>query len=478
MDKMLFWRVPLFFFMAYVKELNWRDQYSNYLIIKGNYMSKNKTWLALFSIIAILFLSGCSSSPKIEFANVTPGSKFVVEKFNLDLVQKLSFPGYLDQQQAQELMEMAFIAQMKSKGLLADTNDVNAVPIEVNVFFRRIYTGEDTPFPIDHLSNIRTFYHIHMLENGKKYPILISKERANSLLSIIKYDSERRDLELTIAVGVDVVNQFEQSIPASAGYTEDATEFKKAHQMIMSRYSEFKQSPKPEIDRTYIPDSVTSELFAEIVSEQRKTRMDGYKKIQKQWLNQSKLFDSINESILSNYKKVQQPEELDELEEQIETIAESGLVMYLDTLELVAKDGSSETLRKFAQDSVKEMRARYIKSYLVHQPLPEGINLDWTAHQLYNMTISDDLDLKKFAVKRIYREYPKNEILLDALSKELEASVGYGYRPSLYSDYHAWICRVLGMSGNQKYKAQLVRLSTEATREKVRDFAEEFADEL
>ena len=84
-----------------------------------------------------------------------------------------------------------------------------------------------------------------------------------------------------------------------------------------------------------------------------------------------------------------------------------------------------------------------------------------------------------YAVRNIYKQFPKNEVLLDTLSHSLDeaASISY-YKTDRRRDYHAWICRVLGMSEYKKYKAKLDYMATHAKWEKVRNFAEEYAEEL
>lgn len=447
-------------------------------------MKKYKTLLSILFLPFILAISGCGSSPKqakVEPAVIPAGSQFTVKDFNIDLVQKLSFPNYLDQEQTRELMEMAFLAKLEEEGLLADNNDPKAIPLKVQVDYRRVFAGEGTPFPIDSIGVPRAYYSVYAVQNGKKQSIYFSKERTIKGLHYFKKLSEesiKRDASFSVSIAFDVVTLLKEEIPTYEGYVKNPDAIEKLKDGVEDKFAEFQKQPQPTMDRSYIPESVTAPLLADILSSQRKKRMDAYEEIQDQWLNQPKLFDPINEAVLASYKKALSKDELDELEEQIKTLTEAGLTEYLNTLELVAKEGSSEQLRNFAKDSIKEMEARHLKSYQIHLPLPNDVTVSWQEHQLYNMTIANDLYLKKKAVKRIYRDHRENEFLLDALSKQLDTAVNRGYRPSLYADYHAWICRVLGVSGNQKYKAQLVRLSTEATSEKVRDFAEEYADEL
>lgn len=94
------------------------------------------------------------------------------------------------------------------------------------------------------------------------------------------------------------------------------------------------------------------------------------------------------------------------------------------------------------------------------------------------MIQSNDFYLQKIGVKRIYREYPRNELLLDALSDNLNGATRQGYRADLSADYHAWICRVLGMSEMTKYKTKLDYITSHASNKKVINVAEKFADEL
>lgn len=445
-------------------------------------MSQRKTSLALFSLIVMLFISGCSSSPKVKVFNVPQGAQFEVKEFNLDLVQRLNFPGFLDNEQTTELMSLMFKSALEAQGMLAEEGDPNAIPLYVFVDYRRIFIGEESPFPIDEVASPRAFYRIYTKQNDELVSILFSKERTiNGFYYIAQFfnqDTHKRDAGFSVSMAIDVAKQLKERIPPYPGYKKLDNTIESSSQLIIEKFNKLSERPQAEMDRSYIPDSVTEPLLGKITSSSFDERMDGYEEIQEQWLNQAELFDTISNSILSRYKNNLSGDDYKEMKEQIKTIALSGLISYENTLEEVAKNGFSQNLRDYAQDNIKELNVRYLQAYQIHLPLPADINLDWERHQLYNMTIAKDLWLNKRSVKRIYRDYPQDEILLDALSEQLNTAIGYGYRPSLYSDYHAWICRVLGLSGNVKYKQQLVRISIEAWSKKVREFADEYADEL
>ena len=96
-----------------------------------------------------------------------------------------------------------------------------------------------------------------------------------------------------------------------------------------------------------------------------------------------------------------------------------------------------------------------------------------------NMLNSSDNQLRVNAAQAIYREHLNNERLLDEVSDILrqEAKLPRN-RYAGFSDFYAWNCRVLGSSGNVKYKALLTDLAENAYNYKVREYADEFADEL
>ncbi|WED29379.1 hypothetical protein L3V77_18290 [Vibrio sp. DW001] len=438
-------------------------------------------------LISIVFISGCSSNsgPRIKAATLTKGVTYKIESFEVDLAYRIYMEKYLDEERTTQVMRKQFETTLQQANLLASDTSNNVLPINVYFDYRRVFAGEDTPFPSDVVSSPNFMYQITTFEQSEVMYIInsskqISLSSVGAFLDLFTKDTNvSRDALFSISAAHLAAEKL-ISVTPGIEFKEMSDEiYPEVAQYMKSVFEEYNHLITSGLHTDYIPKSIAQDYIARLKSDNFETRKSAYKELQKQWNNQDEIYQYLESQLLSIYMSDLTEQQVDEVEYQLETIAMSGLINYQDTLKKISTQAKSESLKEMAWSNLEVLQSRKIRANNVHKPLPTEIVLDWKEHQLFNMIMSNDIYLQKTAVQRIYREFPKNEILLDALSLSLdEASSRSYYKTQKRRDYHAWLCRVLGMSENQKYKAKLDYTAINANWEKVRKYAMKYAAKL
>ncbi|ROS05407.1 hypothetical protein EDC56_0937 [Sinobacterium caligoides] len=429
-----------------------------------------------------LILVGCSSAPVVERANLVEGVKYNIAEFNFDLVYRLNVAGYLPAAETEKVVRESFENTLKDAGLLAEDGDEGVVDISVYIDYRRIFTGEATPFPLDSVAPPTFFLAAYAQQGGLKRiyssdeSILIGGGLSGLIQSLtgvhVTGDAEK-DVLYSMVIGKTAAERLIRSTP---GFASDFTA--KEVDPDVKSIDRWLQENKRVEQVSYIPSDVVAGYLAAIKSPDSKVRLEAYEQLQRAWINSSEIYQYLQQKVEDRYLKELSSAEEKELKQQIKTIAYSGLVDFKALLETVAESAYDEGVRRSAKDNVDTLKERALYASFIHRRLPSGINLDWKQQQLYNMTVSKDVYLQRRAVRQIYKEYGKNEALLDALSDNLNDALRKTYRSKLSIDYHAWICRTLGKSGKVKYKPQLEKVANFAYYEKVEEYAEDYAELL
>jgi hypothetical protein len=440
--------------------------------------------MARFILVVVYFiLAGCGATPTVERANLTEGVKYNVETFNFDLVYRLNVAGYLPSDQTGKVVRQSFERVLSDAGLIAEDGDKNVVDITVYIDYRRIFTGEATPFPLDSIAPPSFFISAYAQQEGRLKTIYNSDESVvisngiagfvQSLAGVHVTGNPEKDIIYSMTVGKAAAERLIRSTP---GFSSKF----KANEIVVDKkdvdgWLQLNVSTE-RID--YIPNDVVAGYLASMRSNEYKERLQAYKQLQGVWMNSPELYQYLQQKIESNYLNELSYNEKSELKQQIKTLSFSGMLTFNSFLESLADNAIDESVRRSAKAAIDTLKEKALYASLIHRPLPSGVNLDWQQQQLYNMTTSKDIYLQRRAVKQIYSRYGENKFLLDALSENLNDALRKTYRSRLSVDYHAWICRTLGKSGKVKYKAQLENIAEYAYYEKVREYAEDFADLL
>ncbi len=230
-------------------------------------------------------------------------------------------------------------------------------------------------------------------------------------------------------------------------------------------------------NKQYIPESVADDYLTRLKAEKPKTRINVYKEIINAWLNSRVLFEVINQDVLqcglnSSYKQAK------DIGWAMKALASSGEEKYVATLENVSANTTDKKIKKSADKAMEYFLKRKAPSRIVHDVNSMNSKLSWQENQLSNMIHSENIDLRMYAAKAIYREHLNNVYLTDLLAEKLEKesmSKRYTMRCRFFddADFHAWAVRVLAFSKNAKYKPLL-----ENCAQKVREYAEKFLREF
>ena len=79
---------------------------------------------------------------------------------------------------------------------------------------------------------------------------------------------------------------------------------------------------------------------------------------------------------------------------------------------------------------------------------------------------------QRYAAKKICRSYASNEILLKAAEQELIKGYSIKSRDSYHIDAMAWLCNLLGRSGDSRYAATLRQVAQQSSNDKLQKYAD------
>lgn len=91
---------------------------------------------------------------------------------------------------------------------------------------------------------------------------------------------------------------------------------------------------------------------------------------------------------------------------------------------------------------------------------------------------SDDSATKRRTAKIIARRHSHNALLLKAMEKELLNGYNEYVRDRHHVDAIAWMCKVLGASGDSRYRETLATVAERATDRKIKKYAQQALDQL
>lgn len=438
-------------------------------------------------LLAAVLMFGCSSTPKIALeASLENGVKYEVSDINLDIVQRYNRIGMFTTKQMQQIMTDHLKYSLDKRGLLATSSDKNVAKLDVTVSYRRMYVGDDTPFAMGRLANPKVYYYFKIYKGA----LLAASFSSGHLTADFSFKGDMTDVEspqnvehdinYSLSVVNNVITEVEHKTP---GYQADSSnhdlplEYKKdLYKKVDEIYASNMNTDFMSFD--YIPATIINDFLLGINNDSYDVRTDTYKEIAKNWLNSERLFNQIKSTLSAKKSILLDKKGKREVELGLKALASSGNMNYLDYFEELSNESKTEKMREYASKNIEFLKERAATAVYIHRAPPKGIDVDWKERQLYAMVASNDINLQAKAVRLIYKHYPKNAALLEVLSKSLDGSSQYIYRAKLSRDYHAWICRVLGMSGDAKYLTQLQYVAQNAYYDKVRDYAETFAEEL
>lgn len=448
----------------------------------------------LLVCLSIVLLSACAHSkspgqskpPVQSYPHSDIEIKYAVRHFEADLVQSVpKFEGnYLSREQLETIIRNQFISLLKEQNLLAAEGDINVVDLDIFVDYSRRFVGDATPFPVEKM--VSPIIALH--ESSYLGDVVIrSKVTSGMALDDVFNGLTTHNIELEHKTAQAIANSLMKRLNSVSQYDKNAfaaiTAGMSAEQIKQKRRYTKKEMPtktKPAglASEQYLPEELVQSYLLSLTEGNAATRINLYKQLISEWNNSTAVYDAVNTRVLTSYQSTAAAD-VEEMIWATKALAYSGIERYRSILDTVMASDAPQRLQDYVKNYLETMTVRSQQAKVIHDVSTMYPELDWQTNQLMNMLNSGDGTLRLNAVKIIYKQQPNNERLLDELSDILqrEAKVQRN-RYAGYSDFYAWSCRVLGSSGNAKYKAVLIDLADNAYTYKVREFADKFAGKL
>lgn len=442
----------------------------------------------LSACLSLLLLASCAQSKAPEKMPTYPHSdidiKYSVRHFEADVTQSVEkFTGnYITQQQLERIVQTRFVSLLKENNLLASDSDVNVVDLDIFVDYSRRFVGDETPFPAPKLvapiiSLHEASYLGDVVIRHKITTGLALKDIFNGLTTHnVELEYKTADaIANSLLLRLKSINQYDKNAFAAmtSGMTPQQIEKKRQYTPKVALTT---VKPVGLTTEQYLPEELIQGYLSSLAQGDTAARIAVYKQLIAEWVNSTAVYDVINERVLANY---QNTTDMGEMIWAIKALAYSGLERYRSTLDTVLQGNTPPKLQNYVEDYLSAMATRIEQARVIHDISTMSPELDWQTNQLLNMLRSSDADLRLYAVKQTYKQHLTNETLLDELSRILQQEAKIPrHRYGKFVDFHAWSCRVLGSSGNSKYKSVLTDLAENAHMYKVREFAEKFGKKL
>ncbi len=213
-------------------------------------------------------------------------------------------------------------------------------------------------------------------------------------------------------------------------------------------------------------------LLEQLNSDHRDQRIAASKSISHSGINNKTIYDRLKQLVEEGYKTgLDDKYHIDEISWHTKALATSGEEKYRSTIQAVA-NADDKKLRRHGSNSLKALSdwAKWnpiinSKEYAVSGQTDE-------VTRYLAMLKSDYYMLKLQAAQGIYENNLYNEKLLDTISEELLAHYQkINKRDKTEIQSMAWLCKVLGGSGDQKYKATLDNVARTASHRKIKKHA-------
>jgi len=220
---------------------------------------------------------------------------------------------------------------------------------------------------------------------------------------------------------------------------------------------------------TYIPDSVTAPLIADINNKKDRERIKNYNRIIHGWIYTPELQNAITNKINELMLTTTADSDNKELRYAMNALASLGDESTIDIFKKIEKiPNLPSDVAKEVQDSVVIYNDRRLLARRIHNTANFNSMESWEINQLYNrLGLPTDIELIS-AMKEIFEKYPNNKMLLDKLASILEEDM----RHEVWrEEVDAWICKVIEKSRNTNYLPLVQSVESKAKSEKIRDYA-------
>jgi hypothetical protein len=197
------------------------------------------------------------------------------------------------------------------------------------------------------------------------------------------------------------------------------------------------------------------------------------RQLELQGYSDPKIFDLVEKQVLANMS-VADKNNLDAVAWLVRALGFSGNEKYLPTLNKVATEGS-EKLRRHANTAISELPQYSKWNAVISQGLVNAPAGKLGQQRVMNMLQAGDVVMVRMGLRQVYENYSQgvhaDKMLLDEVKKMLVAAIE-GEISIAQEDNVAWMCRVMGNTGDPAYKAVLNDVVQKSGSAKIRKYAQ------
>jgi|GEM_PF-1391858 len=425
-----------------------------------------------FVIATLLFVSSASKSEQIP-----QGKSLNIKKFDLALKETVVTYLYLNGDDFKSLVNHSLTRRLDETGVLADpdTDPNQKVDVDIFVGYIRHFPGDATPFPVTSLSSPDIYLSIKIYESNKTYLNYESGKLVGSIGSFFGNATDKdyfKDMSYSVELTNTILSKISEVLPEKKpALTASGEEMKK----VAQEYLEKLALQRVAITEQYIPESVADDYISRLKAADLKSRPKIYKEIYYDWINSEKLFEFIKNDISNRYLTAKDSVEIKEIREAMNCLAGSGIAKYSEFFDEIKTKSTDSAIRDEADDSQKILLRRLMQSKTVHITKDSNPQESWKINQYVRILKLPDNRSTELALKEIYNKHRNNKYLLSVLANILETNAFKNDGIDYSAGTLAWVCRILGESGDKQYLPLLQRVSSEGNSEYIQKYGKKFS---
>ena len=219
-------------------------------------------------------------------------------------------------------------------------------------------------------------------------------------------------------------------------------------------------------------DSQRQSLLEQLSSDDRNLRISASKIITHGGITDKTIYDRLHQLVEEGYKTgLDNKYHIDEISWHTKALATSGDEKYRPTIQSVS-NANHKKLRRHGSDSLEALSNWAKWNPIINSKEYASPGQAQEVTRYLAMLKSNHYALKMQAAQGIYQNHLYDEKLLDTVSEELLAHYQkINKRDKVEIQSMAWLCKVLGNSGKQKYKTTLENVANTAPHRKIKQHA-------
>lgn len=219
-------------------------------------------------------------------------------------------------------------------------------------------------------------------------------------------------------------------------------------------------------------------VTTQIASASYSQRIDGLRDVCFSGLTSESFFDALAAKFKAQWDKAVASGEKDDAQEaawMVKALACSGNPKYLPVMQGVGESSERHmrAANRHVADSIEDLPKYQRWNPVVYSEAGHPAGQSWELTTSLNMLRSQESELSLMGVKRLSRLAAETPAVNEEIEKVLLAryTTAEPADDRYFDDALAWYCRVLGDSGNPKYKATLEKVENDAASPKIRKHA-------